>query len=196
MGGALRPLKVLKTKKGDMMAFAALEDKRGSVEVVIFPNVYQEVHYLLGDDSPVILQAEVQRRENSVKLLAEQIVPIERAEAEWTASLVVTIDAETSDTDLLERLKGLFHRFPGTCSVFLEIIIEDGIENGAENGAENGGENRASVVIQLSEDELVAPDPLLFSEVESLLGKNTIETRCAPVKQRERKKRWNNNKKG
>ena len=187
MGGALRPLKILKTKKGDMMAFAALEDKRGSVEVVIFPDLYQEVHYLLGDDAPVILQAEVQKRENSVKLLAEQIVPIERAEAEWTASIVVTIDAEKGNTDLLERLKGLFHRFPGTCSVFLEILIKNGVESGVENGA--------SVVIQLSEDELVAPDPLLFSEVELLLGKNTIETRCAPVKQRERRKRWNNNKK-
>ncbi|ACN15575.1 DnaE [Desulforapulum autotrophicum HRM2] len=178
MGGALRPLKILKTKKGDMMAFAALEDKKGSVEVVIFPELYQEVHYLLNDDTPVILQAEVQKRESNVKLLAEQIVPIDKAEAEWTASIVITMAAKGADISVLERLKGLLHRFAGTCSVFLEITVEDG----------------SSVVIQLSQDELVSPDPLLFQEVEALLGKNTIETRCAPVKQRERKKRWQNNK--
>jgi DNA polymerase-3 subunit alpha len=178
MGGALRPLKILKTKKGDMMAFAALEDKKGSVEVVIFPELYQEVHYLLNADAPVILQAEVQKRENNVKLLAEQIVPIDKAEAEWTASIVITMAAKGADTSVLERLKGLLHRFAGTCSVFLEITVEDG----------------SSVVIQLSQDELVSPDPLLFQEVEALLGQNAIETRCAPVKQRERKKRWQNNK--
>ncbi|MCP4117848.1 MAG: DNA polymerase III subunit alpha [Desulfobacteraceae bacterium] len=174
MGGALRPLKVLKTKKGDMMAFAALEDKQGTVEVVIFPELYQEVHSMLSEETPVILQAEVQKRENNVKLLGERIVPIDMAEAEWTASIVMNMDAERSDIKTLERLKAQLHRFPGTCTAFLDITIKNG----------------SGVVIQLSEDELVSPDPALFKEVEMLLGKNSIRTRCAPVKQREKKKRW------
>ena len=187
MGGALRPLKILKTKKGDMMAFAALEDKKGSVEVVIFPELYQKVHYLLSDDTPVILEAEVQKRENTVKLLAQEIVPIENAESQWTASLMINIDvkkieskkngSKKSNSEILEHLKSLLHRFPGTCSTFLDITLENG----------------SSVVIQLSEDELVSPDPVLFKEVEILLGRNTCETRCAPVKQRKKKKRWQNN---
>jgi len=176
MGGAIRPLKVLKTKKGDMMAFAVLEDKQGSVEVVIFPELYQEEHYLLSDGNPVILQAEVQKRENTVKLLAEHIVPIEMAEAEWSATIMINVDGEKTDTPALERLKALLHRFPGSCTAFLSINIKGG----------------SSVIIRLPEDELVSPDPLLFKEVTALLGENSIETRCAPVKQREKRKQWQN----
>jgi len=174
MGGTLRPLKVLKTKKGDMMAFAAIEDKQGSVEVVIFPELYQEVHSMLSEETPVILQGEVQKRENNVKLLGERIIPIDMAEAEWTASIVMNMDAERGDITTLERLKAQLHRFPGTCTAFLEISLKNG----------------SGVVIQLSEDELVSPDPALFKEVEILLGENSIQTRRAPVKQREKKKRW------
>ncbi|MCA1785868.1 MAG: DNA polymerase III subunit alpha, partial [Desulfobacteraceae bacterium] len=55
IGGIIKVLKTHKTKKGDMMAFCAIEDRNASVEVVVFPNIYAEVHPLLSRDQVVKL---------------------------------------------------------------------------------------------------------------------------------------------
>ena len=44
------------------MAFASIEDQSGSIEVVIFPNLYANVHMLLSGEEIVILEAEVQKK--------------------------------------------------------------------------------------------------------------------------------------
>ncbi|RLB90073.1 MAG: DNA polymerase III subunit alpha, partial [Deltaproteobacteria bacterium] len=77
IAGFIKIHKSHKTKKGDMMAFCAIEDQSGSIEVVVFPEVYAKAHRLLADEEIVILEAEVQKNENIVKLLADKIVPIE-----------------------------------------------------------------------------------------------------------------------
>ncbi len=181
IGGTLKPLKILKTKKGDMMAFALLEDRLGSVEVVIFPELYARSHQILTDERAVILQAEIQKRENSVKLLGDRIVPMEQAQQEWTAGIIVQMDASLKEKGDLESLKTIFRRYPGDCTAYLNMVIPD----------------QAVVSLQLSEDDKLDPVPDLFKEVKELLGPGSIETKCAPVKQKEkRKKRWQNNRNG
>ena len=179
MGGTIRPLKILKTKKGDMMAFAALEDIQGSVEVVVFPELYAEAHQLISDEAPVIVQAQVQRRENAIKLLADRIVPMEMAEKEWTASIVITLkDAGNTASDVVDNLKDILVRYPGDCAAFLSVHTPDG----------------ATVVVQLPEEYLLEPAQGLFREVSALLGPDTIASRCKPVKARAKKKKWYNNR--
>jgi len=180
MGGTIRPVKVLNTKKGDLMAFTALEDLYGSVEVVVFPELYAEAHHIISHEDAVIVQAEVQKRENSVKLLAEAIVPIERAEQEWTASIIIRIDGLTADEKSLDKLKYTIGRYPGTCSIFLDISVSEG----------------TSVIVQLSSDTRLSPEPALFEEVNAMFGQGSIETRCATVKQKEKRKSWPSRKNG
>lgn len=180
MGGSIRPVKVLNTKKGDLMAFTMLEDVHGSVEVVVFPNLYADVHQLISNEEAVIVQAEVQKRENSVKLLADSIIPIERAEQEWTASIIIQADATTASEKSLDRLQHIIARYPGSCNAFLEIRVSD----------------NSSVVVQLSNENRLSPDPKLFQEVNALLGPSSIGTRCASVKQKEKRKSWQPRKNG
>ncbi|MEA1967767.1 MAG: DNA polymerase III subunit alpha [Thermodesulfobacteriota bacterium] len=179
MGGTIKPIKILKTKKGDMMAFASLEDMQASVEVVVFPNIYENTHQIIADEAPVILEGEVQKRENSVKLLAEKIIPMDQAKQEWTASIIMNMDLskQLSSDNTLDKLKTIIDRYPGTCTSFLNIIIPDG----------------SSVVLELSEENSLSPDAALFKEVNSLLGPNSIETKCAAIKQKEKKKWYRKN---
>ena len=178
MGGTIRPTKVLHTKKGDLMAFTVLEDVQGSVEVVVFPELYAKSSQIIAEEAAVIVQGEVQRKENNVKLLAESIIPMERAEEEWTASIVIQANgcgttAPPHDEKTLNQLKQLMDRYPGNCNAFLEIKVSD----------------TSSVILQLPEYTRLAPDPVFFREVTLLLGQGAIETRCAPIKPKERKRR-------
>ncbi len=173
MAGTIRAAKVLKTKKGDMMAFAVLEDRLDSVEVVVFPNVYVDTHQIIADEEPVIVEGEVQKRENSIKILANKIVPMDQAEKEWTASIIISLSAINYSEDVLEKLKHIIVKYPGSCSSYLSIVLPD----------------LSSAVINCSNDYRLCPDAKLFREVELLLGHNSITTKCAPVKQNNKKNR-------
>ncbi len=173
MGGTIRAVKVLKTKKGDMMAFAVLEDRLDSVEVVVFPNVYADTHQIIADEEPVIVEGEVQKRENSIKILANRIVPMDQAEKEWTASIIISLSALNYSEDVLEKLKHIIVKYPGSCSSYLSIVLPDS----------------SSAVINCSKDYRLCPDAKLFREVELLLGHNSITTKCDPVRQNNKKKR-------
>jgi DNA polymerase III subunit alpha len=175
MGGIIKVLKTHKTKKGDMMAFCAIEDRNASVEVVVFPNTYARFHPLLSQEQVVILEAEVQKKDNGIKLLAEKIVPVEQAGDEWNNGILIEVDAARFGTDTLEKLKPIVQRYPGDCSTCLKIQIPDTPE----------------VLVKLGDDYATCSDPDFFQEVEALLGKGSIETRCAPVKEKAiKKKPW------
>ncbi|MEE4364758.1 MAG: DNA polymerase III subunit alpha [Desulfotignum sp.] len=173
MGGIIKVLKTHKTKKGDMMAFCAIEDRNASVEVVVFPNTYARFHPLLSQEQVVILEAEVQKKDNGIKLLAEKIVPVEQAGEEWNNGILIAVDADRFGTDVLAQLKPIVQQYPGDCTTCLKIQIKDTPE----------------ILIKMGDDYATCSDAAFFQEVETLLGKGSIETRCAPVKEKVRKKK-------
>ncbi len=176
IGGSIKVTKLHKTKKGDMMAFCVIEDPYASLEVVVFPTVYALVHPLLSQEQIIILEAEVQKKENMVKLLAEKIVPVENAAREWTSGVMIHVDAQKADAKLIEALKPIVTRYPGDCPAFMKIKTSpDGPE----------------ILVKLSDQYMTSSAPGFFKEVEELLGRGTIETQCAPVKNKVReKKKW------
>ncbi len=179
MGGSVKILKLHKTKKGDMMAFSAIEDQSGSIEVVVFPNLYAKTHILLADEEIVILEAEVQKKENIVKLVADNIVPIEQASNEWTNGVLIKVNAQNASSDTLEKLKSIIENYPGDCTACLKIEIKD----------------KPPVLIKLSNEYRTGSDPSFFAKVEKLLGDGAIETKCTPVKEKQKKnKPWLNKK--
>ncbi|MBN1401428.1 MAG: DNA polymerase III subunit alpha [Anaerolineae bacterium] len=73
VAGVLESAREITTKKGDPMAFAQLEDLSGTIELVIFPRSYGESHELVSGDALLLVQARVDMRDGSPKLLAESI---------------------------------------------------------------------------------------------------------------------------
>ncbi|MCF6248661.1 MAG: DNA polymerase III subunit alpha, partial [Desulfobacula sp.] len=189
MSGTIKALKIHKTKKGDMMAFSAIEDQTGNIEVVVFPNLYAKTHMLIANEEIVILEAEVQKKENIVKLIAEKLVPIEQAPKEWTNGVLICVDAQASTTRTLEDIKSIVEKYPGDCITCLKIQMPD-LSSDSKNG-------QAQVLVKLGEQYLTASDPMFFKEIETLIGEDTIETRCAPVKDKQKKKKpWMRNNNG
>ncbi len=173
IGGIIKLVKAHKTKKGDMMAFTQLEDTSGNIEVVVFPDVYVRAHDLITDEKPVVIEGKTQKRENGVKLIAGKIVPIEAAEEEWAASVIVNVNGDAEKGDTVERLKTVLGKYPGSCPFYLCVRLA----------------GRENIIIRASEENSVSCDPALFREVTNLLGPGAIETRCAPVKQQNNNKR-------
>lgn len=57
-------IKTQVTKNGKMMAFATIEDRYGSLEALVFPNVYERFGPYLGETSVVVMRGALKYKEN------------------------------------------------------------------------------------------------------------------------------------
>ncbi len=76
VGGIITRIQNILTKKGDPMCFADLEDESGKIELVIFPNVYNEFKSLLAVDQIVVLRGKISDKDGEPKLLADALKAI------------------------------------------------------------------------------------------------------------------------
>ena len=165
IGGLISGVRTLRTKKGDLMAFVQVEDLQGTAEVIVFPDAYADYEDLLREDTPVFVQGQAQKEENAVRIVADKIIDMERAEEVWTASVHITVDTERVASERLVELQTLLIRYPGTCKTFFHLA--DG--------------NRTETIIAADESMGLKAGAMLTREVNGLLGYGAVETRCSPA---------------
>ena len=77
MGGLVTEVRQTSTKAGALMAFAQLEDLTGTMEVIVFPKVYERLSGKLTTDIPVILSGRLSiHEEEAPKLLLDSVEPM------------------------------------------------------------------------------------------------------------------------
>lgn len=178
IGGMVRTTKTIKTKRGDLMAFTVIEDLQGTVEVTVFSSVYTEAYHLLIEDSPILVQGQIQKDENTVKVLADTIIPIGKAEETWTASIRLNIDVDKTERASLVELRSIIEQYPGSCRAFIHLRSAD----------------KTETVIALSEMMQLRACSALKQEVNRFLGYPAVETVCSEALPVQRANGYNGNK--
>jgi DNA polymerase-3 subunit alpha len=166
IGGLVQSIKPIKTKRGESMAFVAVEDMHGSIEVIVFSRVYASVSDLLVTDQPILVQGQLQREEQTVRILAETIIPMDKAEETWTASIHLNVDIERTDRDALRKLHDILKRYPGTSRAYLHLISPE----------------KTDSIIELPDALKLKVSPALTREIQGLFGYQALETRCLPAR--------------
>ena len=77
IGGVLDAVNPKLTRKNENMAFVTLEDLHGSLEVIVFPKVYEKCRDLLVKNKAVIIKGRASISEKESKLLASEIIPMD-----------------------------------------------------------------------------------------------------------------------
>jgi DNA polymerase-3 subunit alpha len=109
-------VKVVQTKRGDSMAFVTAEDTAASIELVVFPEVFQRSRQLLREDQIIYVEGSLQRRANQVKLIADEIVDLDK----WRqAKVYVRISTQAEQSGKLQDIKKIIELHPGSVPVFL-----------------------------------------------------------------------------
>lgn len=97
LGGILSAFRPTRTKKGDNMAFATLEDNTGRIEVIIFSSIFARAEHFLAQNALVEIKGKIEIDEKEVngelirkpKLIASFIHPLENVEQLKKISLKV-----------------------------------------------------------------------------------------------------------
>lgn len=86
IAGMITHIKPITTRKGEPMAFAAVEDWSRQVEVILFPRTYRQYRPLLQTDRPVRISGRINLHEEGVKILADALEDLERLAADRPAA--------------------------------------------------------------------------------------------------------------
>ncbi|MDD6313328.1 MAG: DNA polymerase III subunit alpha [Firmicutes bacterium] len=78
--GMVDSVKLKPTKKGDRMAFVSIEDLTGSVEVIVFPRVFERYSPLIREGEILVLEGELSFKDDDPKILAKNLVSAAEAE--------------------------------------------------------------------------------------------------------------------
>ncbi len=149
IGGLLTGLRETRTKRGQRMGFATLEDLEGSFELVIFSEPFNLHVELLrsaadgGDQDmgPIpLLVAGTLEEGDPPKLLVRDIMRLDEGEKRLTANLRLRILDSDLNSDRIQGLKNVMLEHPGECSVFLHITIPGESETVVSVGAIRGVE--------------------------------------------------------
>lgn len=69
----IQEVKVIRTKKGEQMAFVQAEDETGVLSLTIFPQLYRQVATLLIEETIVLIQGVVEQRNGKVQIQVKQL---------------------------------------------------------------------------------------------------------------------------
>jgi DNA polymerase-3 subunit alpha len=138
-GGIITQAKKIRTKKGDPMMFATLDDLEGSIEVLIFGKALAEYEGALGVDEVVLVRGRVDHGDKGTSLIAQTVDPfrptVEEVEAAREAAalepqgpqaLTVSVDATALPATIIEELKHILGNHAGESEVVLAIQTSAG----------------------------------------------------------------------
>jgi len=117
IGGIVGHIKQVRTRRGDFMAYVELEDLTGMIETIVFPELYKNNMMFIEEEAELILKGRLDLKEDSVSLIASDIIPLKEARENLSQQLKVHIYLPGMENDKIERLRNIVEQYRGDCSL-------------------------------------------------------------------------------
>jgi DNA polymerase-3 subunit alpha len=156
--GLVSALKEIVTKKGDRMGFLTLEDMKGFVEVILFPEVFKAALPHLRGGDPLLIKGTLDISEENIKLKAIEVHSLPELPSSPMKPLHLKIPLSDLTSSQLAHLKEIIEAHRGSSKVLLHLI---------------GGSHRETIVA-LPERYTVDPSPNFKNTVQNLFKSSRI----------------------
>jgi DNA polymerase-3 subunit alpha len=122
--GIVNGYREITTKRGDRMASIMLEDTKGIVEVIVFPDLLSKHILLLKGEKPLVISGSLEKLEDgTTKIRAKQVALLEDYLSEMRKTVKVTINCQLFKRQELKKLKDVLHSIRGDSKVLLEFNL-------------------------------------------------------------------------
>ena len=110
------------SKKGVLWASAQLEDLRGSVELLVFPQAYQQMQNILKPDAALFIKGRVRHEENQkTRVVVSDARPLDAAVNGAKTQLRIRLNLDALRDGRLDELAGVLAAYPGNSPVVFEL---------------------------------------------------------------------------
>ncbi len=160
--GVLHSVQRRRNKEGRPWASAVLEDRDGSVELLVFANQFEGLEERLVQDQPVLVTGSVRAEESSGRRVSvEEVTLLKNARAPQPehACVSLTLRGDSDVGSVASRLRELVDGHPGQTNLSLRL------------------ERPRQYAVVLDIDARVNPDRKFRKQVEGLCGQDALEFR-------------------
>ena len=153
LAGIVSNIREVTTKRKDTMAYITLEDLKGSVSVIFFPDVYRNSQDLLHGEEPLLIKGTLDIADDSVKVIASDVSFLSVATEVPYNAVYFTVNVQKSSVEDIDLLRRQIKQFPGKYDGFIRLVAET-----------------SETVIYLGEDMKVDLSVPLIKEADRILG--------------------------
>jgi DNA polymerase III subunit alpha len=164
IGGIVATVRPLKTRKGDRMSVFMLEDKDGSLEVVVFPEAFKQYGHLGEPGNMVLVKGKFEKDAESARIVASEIMPIELVRERLATSVAIRVSTPPHDRATFEKLWDVFAQHKGDRRVVFDVEVKE-------------HERRLRMKVDVNATIRVRPSERLVSEVEKICGAGSVSLR-------------------
>jgi DNA polymerase-3 subunit alpha len=93
------------TRKGDKMGIITLEDLHGSVEVILWPEIYSGAQELLLEEVPLLVKGEVDAEGSMPKVIASEVFPLAQANQHFQGKVMIHLRTLGLERETLMAVK-------------------------------------------------------------------------------------------
>ena len=161
VAGLVVAMRIMKTKRGDTMAFVTLDDRTGRLEVAIFADTYNEHRDKLIKDALLVIEGQVSNDDFSggIKMRADRIVDMAQARQDQLAGVQIAWNADSLPVNFAKLLNDIISGSgDGVCPIFI-----------------NYQRGHIKVRLRLGDEHKIIPDDKVLMELRTLYGANNID---------------------
>jgi DNA polymerase-3 subunit alpha len=153
VGGILRTIKRIQTRgKAEVMAYCTIEDAEGSIEVIVFPQLYRSILPILQKDTLLLIKGIVDKTEKGIKIVSTDIARLDELAMKngKTGRVEIRFQATLSDNSSLRRLRSVLSNCEGEYPLYLRILLKDAetiISTGMKISLENEVISRVEEIV-------------------------------------------------
>jgi DNA polymerase-3 subunit alpha len=124
IAGIVSVLKEITTKRGDRMAYVTLEDTKGTVEVICFPDLYGRNQHVIQSGKPLMVTGTPERSEDGgARIKGKAVTLLETLTGELLKTVRIRIHCEVIRKEDLRVLKDILVSVRGRSGVLLEFQL-------------------------------------------------------------------------
>ncbi|MEE9274806.1 MAG: DNA polymerase III subunit alpha [bacterium] len=157
MAGIVHSFRIRTTRAGRRMASFVLEDRAGTVEMILFPDDFEAHYTLLESEEPIFIEGAAEVSEDGVQVAVREIRPLEEVERSLAQRVVLSLRPEDRGHSRLAAVREVLSRHPGECPVRFSLRFPE-----------------REVVVEAGREFIVAPTVALSEELEALVGAEAV----------------------
>ena len=157
VAGIVIAMRSMRSRKGDRWGILTLQDMTGVLEILAFPESFARLDAVFKSNAPLILKGRVNVEEAGTRLAVIDAKRLEDLAQRAPGLMRVRLDMTALDGQIIDELKKIFVRKPGSCSVAFDLTSSEG------------------ATATLHVDQRVRPDQELIQEICRLCGENAVQ---------------------
>lgn len=153
IAGVVSSLAERPTKRKDIMCNVVLEDLHGSVNIIFWSDTYKKYYDLLHADEPVVIQGSIDIGDESLKIIAQDVIPLAQALENPYKQIRFMVNSEKISPENIISFSNAMKKYHGKYDSYIHIV--------------NG---KSETIVYLGEELRLDINDKLKREADSILG--------------------------